>query len=192
MPTAQLRELEADGMMKRTIYPKVPPRVEYEIASKARSLQPVFDLEIARAFDAIEQREATRWALCSTQSCPSPAARPSASRAAHGLQILTARIEHTHFARDAVAAAVPGHYTSEKHMAHLLERLRKAGAAAFIREKSPETKSIRSGDLGEILAIEYIGEETPYTVPIKRLRWKDHRNMAMRGRGRHRHRAAVR
>ncbi len=41
--------------------------------------------------------------------------------------------------------------------------------------------SSRSGDLGEILATEYITEKTPYAVPIKRLRWKDHRNMAMRG-----------
>jgi DNA-binding HxlR family transcriptional regulator len=43
MLTAQLRELEADGLVKRTIYPEVPPRVEYEITPKARSLKPVFD-----------------------------------------------------------------------------------------------------------------------------------------------------
>ena len=43
MLTAQLRELEADGVVKRTVYPEVPPRVEYEITPKARSLKPVFD-----------------------------------------------------------------------------------------------------------------------------------------------------
>ena len=36
MLTAKLRELEADGPVKRTIYPEVPPRVEYEITAKAR------------------------------------------------------------------------------------------------------------------------------------------------------------
>jgi len=50
-----------------------------------------------------------------------------------------------------------------------------------VRQKLPESKAIRSGDLGEILATEYIAESTPYEVPIKGLRWKDHRNMAMRG-----------
>ena len=43
MLTMQLRELEADGLVKRTIYPEVPPRVEYEITSSAKALKPVFD-----------------------------------------------------------------------------------------------------------------------------------------------------
>ena len=47
--------------------------------------------------------------------------------------------------------------------------------------KKNGAKSIRSGDLDEILAAEYIAERTPFTVPIKRLCWKDNRNIAMRG-----------
>lgn len=43
MLTMQLRELEADGLVKRTIFPEVPPRVEYEITEAARALRPVFD-----------------------------------------------------------------------------------------------------------------------------------------------------
>ncbi|MDB6060741.1 MAG: MarR family transcriptional regulator [Verrucomicrobiaceae bacterium] len=43
MLTVQLRELEADGLVRRTIYAEVPPRVEYEITEESRSLQPVFD-----------------------------------------------------------------------------------------------------------------------------------------------------
>jgi DNA-binding HxlR family transcriptional regulator len=38
MLTAQLRELEADGLVSRTVFAEVPPRVEYKITPKARGL----------------------------------------------------------------------------------------------------------------------------------------------------------
>jgi hypothetical protein len=48
--------------------------------------------------------------------------------------------------------------------------------------KLPTTKALRSGDLGEIYATEWIDAHSGgYHAPIKRLRWKDYRNMAMRG-----------
>ena len=40
MLTAQLRELEADGLISRTVFAEVPPRVEYKITDKARGLGP--------------------------------------------------------------------------------------------------------------------------------------------------------
>ena len=43
MLTTTLRELERDGLVNRTVYPEVPPRVEYEMTSKGRRLTPVFD-----------------------------------------------------------------------------------------------------------------------------------------------------
>ena len=41
MITLQLRELEADGIIKRTVFPEVPPKVEYELTELGQSLAPV-------------------------------------------------------------------------------------------------------------------------------------------------------
>lgn len=39
--TLQLRELEADGIVKRTVYAEVPPRVEYELTELGLSMSPI-------------------------------------------------------------------------------------------------------------------------------------------------------
>ena len=41
--SAQLKELEADGMVKRKEYPQIPPKVEYSLTAKAETLLPVFE-----------------------------------------------------------------------------------------------------------------------------------------------------
>lgn len=81
----------------------------------------------------------------------------------------------------ATAAAVPAHYAVEERIARALSRLGKPAAAQLIIDSLPQTAQIRSGDLGEIYATEWINAHSGYRAPIKRLRWKDHRNMAMRG-----------
>lgn len=41
--TDSLRSMEADGIVTRTVYPKVPPRVEYALSELGQSLQPILD-----------------------------------------------------------------------------------------------------------------------------------------------------
>jgi len=100
----------------------------------------------------------------------------------HQLKIITGSPDRLEIGIEATANVVPSHYASEEHIARALARLGKTAAAEFIRGKLPTTKNIRSGDIGEIYATEWINEHSGgYQAPIKRLRWKDHRNMAMRG-----------
>ena len=66
MLTITLRELERDGLVTRTAYSEIPPRVEYALTHEGRALIPT--LETLRAWSAAHIGDAT------TQPSPLPAA----------------------------------------------------------------------------------------------------------------------
>jgi DNA-binding HxlR family transcriptional regulator len=41
MLTSQLREMEADDLVERKIYPQIPPKVEYRLSARGQSLEPI-------------------------------------------------------------------------------------------------------------------------------------------------------
>ncbi|PCI85481.1 MAG: hypothetical protein COB24_12885 [Hyphomicrobiales bacterium] len=82
---------------------------------------------------------------------------------------------------DLVSKIVPTHYVSNEKYARMLKMLGKPSAAKYLQTKMPLKKRGRSGDLGEILAITYVKENTIWDQMVEKLRWSDHREMPMRG-----------
>ncbi|WP_425624553.1 HamA C-terminal domain-containing protein [Agrobacterium radiobacter] len=80
-----------------------------------------------------------------------------------------------------LAETVRSHYDRLENIAEDVKRLGYDGAATILCAAMPQTAKGRSGDLGEILATELVEEEVGLRVPVRRLRYKDGRNMAMRG-----------
>lgn len=60
MLTTQLRELERDGLIGRTVYPEIPPKVEYSITAFGQTLEPVLLALKAWAEAEMLPRMATR------------------------------------------------------------------------------------------------------------------------------------
>jgi len=83
--------------------------------------------------------------------------------------------------RDELAETMRSHYDRLDRIADDVARLGFETAAEILRAQFPQTAKSRSGDLGEILATELVEEEIGLRVPVRRLRYKDGRNMAMRG-----------
>lgn len=82
---------------------------------------------------------------------------------------------------DELCLRTRSHYSRDEEIAAFLEVLDYDEAADIVRQNYPEGAIGRSGDLGEILCAEVIEEWCEFDVPIRKLRYKDHREQAMRG-----------
>jgi hypothetical protein len=95
------------------------------------------------------------------------------------------RLTEKNGGRPAISAVLPevvrSHYDDVKRVADDIAGLGYVKAAAILAERMPRSKKARSGELGEILATELVEERLGYTVPVRRLRYKDGREMALRG-----------
>ncbi len=80
-----------------------------------------------------------------------------------------------------LAKAARSHYDDLKQIAVDMKRNGYKQAARVLQARLPKTKTARSGELGEILATEFVVEYLGYNVPVRRLRYKDGREMALRG-----------
>ena len=58
--TATLKMLEAGGLINREVFPEVPPRVEYSLTEKGKSLLPLIDALLSWATDNMEDIIASR------------------------------------------------------------------------------------------------------------------------------------
>ncbi|WP_099467456.1 winged helix-turn-helix transcriptional regulator [Konateibacter massiliensis] len=63
MLTQQLRELEEDNLVIRTVYPVVPPKVEYKLSDLGNSIRPI--LEAMYSWGADYLKENNREITCS-------------------------------------------------------------------------------------------------------------------------------
>ncbi len=82
---------------------------------------------------------------------------------------------------DRLIEAVRSHYACLDNIARDIKNLGYNGTAEILKARIPQNKKTRSGELGEILATEIVEEGMGYSVPVRRLRYKDHREMPLRG-----------
>ena len=99
----------------------------------------------------------------------------------HLVRTLSVPVNKTNEAQQYLSNVLPSHYASPELIAKTLEKFGKFAVAKLLSTKLPTRRSSQSGDLGEIIATEVVKEYTDFEVPINRLRWKDHKNMSVRG-----------
>lgn len=97
------------------------------------------------------------------------------------LRLLNGRDTAQPKAVETIQKLIPKHYCDPSLVETWLKRWGYKKSLDVLKDDLPESKKARSGDIGEILATEYINRKLEFTVPIFRLRWRDHRELALRG-----------
>ena len=97
------------------------------------------------------------------------------------LRLLQEREKAQPTAIETLRSIVPTHYYDPTRISRWLKKWGKQKCLATLKSNLPAGKKARSGDIGEILATEYVNRKLEYRVPIFRLRWRDDRDMALRG-----------
>ena len=63
--TDSLRSMEEDGIITRTVYPEVPPRVEYALSALGESMRPIMDaMEVGKQLQKPGMRKSPDTRLC--------------------------------------------------------------------------------------------------------------------------------
>ena len=83
--------------------------------------------------------------------------------------------------RDQLIERVRSHYDDLRNIEADIEELGFPGAAQVLSERMPSEPRQRSGEIGEILATEFMEHQTEFRIPVRRLRYKDGRNLPLRG-----------
>ena len=76
---------------------------------------------------------------------------------------------------------IRSHYDDLDAIAQDINDLGYPAASTIFNERLPVTKKARSGELGEIMATEFAEENLGFRIPVRRIRYKDGREMALRG-----------
>lgn len=103
------------------------------------------------------------------------------SNANANLWLLTEKALERQNAEDVFCDAVRSHYDNLKMIASDVANLGFEKASEILKERLPTTAKAKSGELGEIMATEFAEQKLGFKIPVKRIRYKDGRNMALRG-----------
>lgn len=90
-----------------------------------------------------------------------------------------ASIRNANLAR--ISAMVRRHYVDDATTTSRLAALGATATAKLLREDLPTKPKSRSGAMGEIIATEIAEQRIGWQVPVRRLRWTDGRESALRG-----------
>lgn len=81
MLTRQLRELEADTLVERRVYPEVPPKVEYRLSEFGKTLEPIVRTMRQWGVKHLDRLSAIRQADNEPRAAARVPSRPIARRA---------------------------------------------------------------------------------------------------------------